>query len=218
MIFVTSDIHLNPGDKLPGFLIALFQEAEETGARVIINGDLFNFLPYGIKKWHEEGDYTIDQFLLHLPKQGCDVIYGNHEGRYEWLRDEFAHCPEIRVAKELNIFIGDKTWHFEHGHRFALEWSWLQWIADDITQFMIRFFPKQWYWICKKLGWMPSQYKGIKPAQYDKMAWTVWRNGLNWAVKNKQNLVIGHTHSKAWTVLDVGVSMIDTGCEQVTRI
>jgi len=219
MILITSDVHLSPGNEIPRFLIAMFREASETNARIIINGDFLNFLPYGLSAWETtEGHYTIQKFIEALPRQGCDYIFGNHEGNLRWLEDIFEDYPQVRVSRELNVFIGGTTWHFEHGHGFALDWSWLQWIADDLTQFMVKYAPGLWYWIGVKAHWIPSKIKDTSTPKYKEVIGGIWSRALAYAVKNNVNVVIGHTHTRANLELGTGQTVIDDGTSQVIRI
>jgi UDP-2,3-diacylglucosamine pyrophosphatase LpxH len=211
----TSDVHLNPGDEIPGFLLDMFKEK----ARIVLCGDILNFLPYGKAKWYTpEGQKTIKGLVGILPENGVDYIYGNHEGNIGWLIEMFKPYPQVRVTRELNLYTGDAVWHFEHGHRFAYDWCWLQWIADDLTQFMVKVFPRAWYWLSKKMGWMPGAIKEGNPRKYDNVLGTIWGNALEWAQDNKSNLVIGHTHCHYEAELYDKIKFIDCGTKQVIRI
>ena len=214
-----SDVHLNPGDGIPVFLLDMFHECDATGARCVLDGDCINLLPYGKAAWYTSaGQKTIKGFVEALPETGCDYIFGNHEGNIGWLIEMFKPYPQVRVARELNLFDGSNTWHFEHGHRFTYDWSWLQWIADDITQFMVKFFPGVWTWLSKRAGWMPSTLKEENPQKYDNAINAIWNNAQKWAQTNHSNLVIGHTHCHYEAELYDKIKFIDCGTKQVIRI
>lgn len=219
MVLNTSDVHLSPGDLIPQYLMDMFRECDATGSRAVLLGDVFNLLPYGERAWlTNAGDYTIQRFVDLLPRGGCDLIFGNHEGNIKWLEELFQPYPQVRVARSLNLFIGNQTWHFEHGHRFAYNWRWLQWVADDITQVMVKHFPGLWYRLSRQMEWVPSRIMVEKPQRYNEKVGTIWSNALKWAQKENINLVIGHTHTRVNIKLGSGIQVIDCGAKEIIKI
>jgi predicted phosphodiesterase len=108
---VISDTHLGKYDKEKDqFLKNLIEKYD----RIIINGDFWD-------SWGTSlGDFVNSEYknLLDLLKSKEKVyIYGNHDYRAENQRELSKICSNIQGI-EYKLTIGDKDFHFEHGHRF----------------------------------------------------------------------------------------------------
>ena len=192
-VAVTSDFHLNPGDIFPK------PEFVRIPDLVILNGDMRNFLPLGIKAWDTpEGHLTIQS--LHSALDDLEVIdiFGNHEGRFNWLKESNVGSHFIS-EREHTIKIKPLPYHFEHGHKFT-EWWLLSHIADDVVEWLTTqpIIRQHWYNFCVKMGWLPSKYihdwGGNPIPKYPHIVGLYWANVFREAQRRKVNMVVGHSH------------------------
>ena len=220
-IAVTSDFHLNPGDIFPK------PEFDREPDLVILNGDMRDFLPLGIKAWDTpEGHLTIQSLHSALGDYETVDLMGNHEGRFSWLceSNEGSHFVSMR---ELTIKAKPLPYHFEHGHKLT-EWWLLRHIADDWVEWITThpIIRQRWYNFCVKRGWLPGHYMhsldGNPVPKYPHIVGLYWWRVFKKAQEKGMNYVVGHSHcqchlatlhpeipdvidtgSKVWTILRI---------------
>ena len=212
-VAVTSDFHLNPGDIFPK------PEFDRTPDLVILNGDMRNFLPLGIKAWDTpEGHLTLQS--LHSALDSWEVIdvFGNHEGCYEWLKWADADTHFQPVKKFVIPATRDHlAYKFVHGHQLTPDWGIIAPIAYNFIEFAVKFFPNQWYKFCKRMRWLPSNYATNPHFNLYTKYWGIW--GDRAGIENC-NYVIGHSHLPGGiiTLYPKVPDVIDLGAKQWTII
>lgn len=195
-ILESSDWHCGP-DELTPEAREFIRLGKKIGALLIGNGDLFNFLPLGRDKYRKAKVFK--EFVEELNGYPFVYITGNHDPFF-WVVEELSGIPNIKILKGAEILSGGRRYHFFHGHQRS-EWSILQHIAPDIVEFMVDNFPRQWYWLCEKLGWL-SFYQKLKAQlggqkernKFNAMTLAVQDAWRKYAEKREISVVIGHTH------------------------
>jgi metallophosphoesterase superfamily enzyme len=192
-----------------------------TDERLVVAGDLLNLIPYGLSAWREPpGRKTILQLSELIPPQGFDWIKGNHEASESWMR-ELLPDPRVRVADSLELYLGGRTWHIEHGHRFSY-WKLLAPVADEVSELMAKVCPGLWYGFMARMGWIPSRrmyseefLKGENPGKkYNDLVGYLWAQEIRWAAHHNKNLIVGHSHTRADISLHLGIDVVDCGARQ----
>ena len=214
---IVADAHMNPEGMSPMFRAAL-DMAYIKGWDFYSNGDTFQGLPHGIKKWMGS---QCQADLIHYCYFRCftiTLIEGNHDW-YEFLVKLFGDCPNIKIVKSAEIPYKDTKIIVRHGHNLGPLWSWLQYIAPPFVNFMSETFPGTWYKFSKKMGWIPSETVGEK--RYHLIVRAVISGALRYCSKNMCRYTHGHTHKKSCVkehflygmdYVVIGLDPLDTGC------
>ena len=192
-----SDIHLSPGDEYPSV---------DLHGPLVLVGDVFNILPWGIKAWRTlKGIRTVNSLLDCLDDDAV-FISGNHDP-YGWLQEL---VPDYRVERRYQV----DGWTFMHGHQFAPDWHYLSFVAPQFQEFMLShvWTAKLWYWYCKRQGWMATGTTESNK-KYEEMVSMVWGMANKYA-HDHGNLCIGHTHSRM-TFQDDFVKIVDCGANEL---
>lgn len=228
MLATYSEGHYNPGDIMPPDTFTPYVGA---GDILILNGDMCNILPLGMKAWRTlAGRKTIDSIKTSVPK-GCQgwYVYGNHEGRLSWLKELMAassviNDPPIQIVRSIDIPYKGEIWHFEHGHKFCYGWRWLRHVADDIVEWLTSnpLTLKLWYNFSVKRGWLPSKYMhdwegNPVSKKYRKLVGHYWAEVLAEAHEQNMNYVVGHSHRRVTITTDF-VKVIDDGSQEIVLI
>ena len=128
-VWIASDWHLAPeSPPAHGRLARAFlAEARRTGARVILNGDVFDSIDFRRLNKHHWN------VLSELRKLSDDIeitwIIGNHDGSAE----DISHLLGVEVLDDLVVESGGRRVLFLHGHRFdefISRYPLCTWLAD----------------------------------------------------------------------------------------
>ena len=189
---IVADAHQNPPGLSPMFISAL-DMAYVKGFKFASNGDTFQVLPHGIKKWI--GSPAVTELKKYCLYRCFEVVLieGNHD-LYKSLVKLFGGCEYIKVVKSLEIPYRDTKIVIQHGHNFGPLWSWLKYIAPPFVNCMADNFPGTWYKFSKARGWIPSQTVGEK--RYHIVVRAVISRGLKFISENQCRVALGHTHKK----------------------
>ena len=197
-MLVCSDAHNNPQALNPHTRAIIELGAKEKQV-VIFDGDTFNILPWGYKKWM--GCPCIEEFKAVVYSTGCivGVVDGNHDPYKYLLKLLFEDSDSAGAAAVFHKVLALDGIEIRHGHRWAVDWAVLRHIAPPIVEFMTDHFPALWYKICKWMGWLPSLKKdrwwGLKSSDdYQKAVLAGWMGALGYAHKHNKRLIVGHTH------------------------
>jgi len=198
MIFSSSDWH-SPPDGLPQKVKEWIRSGKELNSKLIVVGDAFDLVIYGVDKYRNS--IAVNDLIECLDGYNLDFICGNHDPIKFVTKLNLP--PNINVVKRVDVKFEGMNWHFEHGHRLG-GWGTVGKIIPTFTNFMAEHFPKSWYLICKRMGWLASSLKSNgEREKYSKLIGLVHSAYLEYIEKNKVNCVIGHTHrtfaSDVWT-------------------
>lgn len=209
MLRIISDLHMNPGDKVPDNLADKFCGANSNIH--ILLGDIINVLPLGMGVWRtEDGVATIKDIIGKLMPDYW--VFGNHEGRMAWLRELLKPYVGIKVIRSLDI----GRYHFEHGHKLT-EWWLLRHIADDLVELATNnaLTRKWWYDFCKKRGWMPGSF----PHNPKDLRGFYWAMAFRASVKSEKIYVVGHSHVRVDIMpKEILGGVVDIGAGQVVTL
>ena len=200
MALVSSDWHREPELIITNRDMGFLQMAAKIDAPVIINGDLMDLIIFGIEGY--SGSALVKSLRYFVPPRGLFLTLGNHSVRLSWLRRLFKDTPGVRIARSWDLEIGGQLWHFEHGHRFAVDWGPLGPLYTAIAETFLYVNPKLWYSISKRCGWVTSAHKTtalnageIRESQrYALATWAIWARAVKYAINHQVNVAIGHTH------------------------
>jgi len=193
LILESSDWHQNPYGLGQG-VVRFIRMGQRQGAILIGNGDLFDLVIYGVKKY--KGSETIKDFKRVLDSYPFFYVCGNHDPDH-MVRQVLKDMPNVIILNSCDI--GD--WHFEHGDRLAIDWGWLRPVYLWAAGVALRVCPRAWLKFCEWRGWKrpgtphnppPS---GTESEGYTDLVGIVWGNALKEAEKSKLNFCIGHTHT-----------------------
>ena len=195
--FVASDLHLIPGEEVPPVAVKFAEMAKAEGARIIFAGDIFDRLPWGWRAWGTTaGVFTLNDFKRVFPKQNTIRVRGNHD-------------PQDGLACWLergNLIL--------HGDKYT-EWKILRHFAPQLIEFMVKYFPSQWYAFSRSRGWIPSRYRTDIPGKeldkYNKLVTQAWAFALMEAQKHNIRIIMGHTHHVAHLDTETGAEVWDCG-------
>jgi UDP-2,3-diacylglucosamine pyrophosphatase LpxH len=211
---LTSDWHLNPGDKMAHWTKQDYPMVTDIG----LVGDIINVLPLGMKTWRTtEGRTTIESIVRLTEVAPVHFIFGNHEGRLSWLKSLFKDNPEVQISRNLEIEINGEKWWIEHGHKFT-EWWLLRHVADDVVEWLTTtpLTRKLWYRFCVKMGWLPGQYLSTKldrQEKYEEITIAYWAFLMSAARKRRMGYIVGHSHTRA-TLEPPYANVIDLGARE----
>lgn len=185
-----SDSHCQP-DKLSPNVVYIVDKARKEKEPLVAVGDLFDLLPLGYDAF--VGCKAIQEFVELLDGYPLEYVAGNHDP-YRWVKKLFAPYDNISVHKRLDAY----GFHFRHGHGWSADWRILRHFASGLVEFMTDYFPRPWYWLSKRMGWIPSAKKPIEneeSTEYNKAIARVWDNATKHAQRHGITVIIGHTHA-----------------------
>lgn len=227
-ILSASDFHLNPNDSLTKPQRAFLELGKEPKTLTVINGDFLNIIIWGPDAYW--GSPVLSDIKQHIPPWGIDYIVGNHTGKLAWAKRLFADCPQVRVARSLDLKLEGQNWHFVHGDRFSPDWGLFRWLYDWGAETAAGINRGLWLRFCRRMGWIPSELKKarrISPNsresdKYCRATVLTWARALDWAARHQTNLAIGHTHrGDVWptpwlTLADSGDMETDNSYQEIT--
>lgn len=197
-IWVSSDWHCEP-EQLKEAAVQWITLGKAGNHRLIGDGDLFDILPLGKKKW-EQAD-SIEELAALLDGYPFDYVAGNHD-YYGYMKKRLAPYANITVYRRLPLEEDGRRYFITHGHRWALDWGFLglRRIAPWFVEIMVEYMPKPWYWLCRRLGWLasrpePGASAGEERHRITKLIRTVWAGAADYALKNDCCVILGHTHT-----------------------
>lgn len=192
LIECSSDWHQNPYGLGPG-VDRFIHMARREGATLIGDGDLLDMVIFGADKF--KNCQTINDLKCALGGYPFIYVAGNHDPDY-MVRQVLGDVPNIIIVNSCDI----DNWHFEHGDRLAVDWSWLRPFYLWLAKVAPHICPKAWLKFCEWRKWKrpgtlhnPSP-TGTETEQYNDMTGIVWGNALKEAEKSHLNFCIGHTH------------------------
>ena len=193
MIFESSDWHEQP-QGLSGNAKMFIRMGKERNADMVVNGDILDLLPLGKEKF--EGSPVAEQFVEELDGYPIILVAGNHDP-YPWLCELFRGERNIEVEREYWAPEGEQWFYFHHGHTWVPDWWFLRHIAPGLVEFMVEHLPQQWYWLSRRMGWLPGtavrEGEWREPG-YPPLVELLWRKGWEYGQKHGCVVVIGHTH------------------------
>jgi len=215
VILVSSDWHLRPGDDIPDFGRRFALLAQETRARPILVGDIFDVIPYGESAWHtQRGRDTVLRFLLLFP-QGVEIVSGNHDPHPFLCRllADYTRRGWVQVFRRLRW----GSWLFVHGHQRS-DWALWRYIAPEVVELATELCPRAFLWLMEKLGWAGRRRERLTPGERQRFSLLTEATHAAWlrfAERERLNVVIGHTHKllvARWRRFDGAVAfLVDCG-------
>ncbi len=212
-----SDIHLGMGNRKSEEererkLIVFLQETLQTGDRLFIVGDLFDFW-FEYKTVIPKDFIRILSCLRELTEQGIrvDYIAGNHDF---WAGDFFQNELGLYFHPEpLRERIGDKTFYIIHGDGLKK--------SDSGYRFLKRVFRKKiniflYRWLHPDIGvpfakWCSGSSRNYTSnkdfgdeREYIDFAENLFRNGVD-------HVIMGHTHRPCEHATENGKSLVNLG-------
>lgn len=184
---LSSDWHCDPWELRPEVKLWI-EKGKAQRATLFGVGDLFNILPWGEKRWERQPDGAIYQLKRILDGYPLYYITGNHDPDVPWLEKMFADSPNIRIVPKIHVGGAD----IRHGHETFIDWRILRHFAPEVVNFASRYFPKQWYDFCRRMGWMPSTFQGTD--EYHAVVLGVWQAAFKYSRKYNCKVLRGHTH------------------------
>ncbi|MDD5093496.1 MAG: hypothetical protein PHV74_03830 [Dehalococcoidia bacterium] len=201
-IWISSDWHCDPEGLRPGVVewITLGKQGKH---RLIGDGDMFNILPLGKKKWQQAA--ACKQLGELLGDYPFDYVAGNHDP-YGVMVELMKPYPNIKVYKnQLEVEEGGRKYYITHGHRWSIDWGFLglKHIAPPVVEFLVNtpLLRDLWYRICRWRGWMASDLKKASPVsgkeqdKINKFIRIIWGGADKHALENNCCVIIGHTHT-----------------------
>lgn len=214
---VISDIHLSPGEEYTGDL----------HGPLILNGDTFNILPYGLARWRTAAGIRTVNSLTDCLDDDAVFVLGNHEGRLAWLQELI---PDFKVVRYYDFITLKGTNDSEgypaytpyraiHGHQFAGDWTILRHFAPDLVEwFTSNPVTRQAFWaFCQRQGWMGTGMHTSND-KYVPFVGSVWAWALKEANRTHRHFLIGHTHQPARLQPEGFFGLIDAGANHLTEI
>jgi len=192
LINSSSDWHQSPYGLGQG-PVQFIRMAQREQATLIGDGDLLDLVIFGVAKYKD--CETIRDLKRALGDYPFVYIAGNHDPDY-MVRQVLGDMKNVIVVNSCDIGI----WHFEHGDRLAVDWSWLRPFYLWIAKVALRICPKAWLKFCEWRKWKRPgtphnpEPTGHESESYNEMTGVVWNNALKEAEKAKLNFCIGHTH------------------------
>lgn len=191
-IWVSSDWHCDPY-KLKKAVVDWIGLGKEGNNRLIGDGDLFDILPLGRKMW--EQPESIGELVKLLDGYPFDYVAGNHDP-YKIMKELMAPYSNITVRKRLELKERGRKYFFTHGHRWAIDWAWLRWIAPWIVERLVDIAPGPWYRFCRRMGWLAHHpTPGKEEEVITNLTRIIWAGASDHALKNNCCVVLGHTHT-----------------------
>ncbi len=213
MRLLATDAHLNPTDRLADYfhLVKFFKLPCQ---QKILVGDFTNQFPWGESKWGP--DTPVIQDLKEAMSPGDVLVEGNHDPK-ELLSPLFWDTPHIQIVEQYSFVEGGQLWLAIHGYQRS-DWALWRFIAPGLVEYMVHHFPRQWYWLCRALHWLPGQEKAKESEgesqRYALLTQGVWSAWEKFGEEQGLNIVIGHTHkakdSETWQG-DKVLKLLDCG-------
>lgn len=191
-ILVFSDSHLTARfeERKYKFLKHIIERAD----RVIINGDFWEGY---LNTFDEFVNSGWNKLFPLLKEKHAVYIFGNHD-RQDLSDERTALFSDIQTHRFV-LTIGDKSFIFEHGHRYVPLGSnspdyapskvWMRGM-DRIERFVVRRFNKRI--IKASIGFLNSRIKKLRKAE----------------VRHNEIFFCGHTH---WAEVDDNAGFINSG-------
>ena len=197
VIYVSGDWHLQP-HCIPERCRTFLGMAAVEKAKVILLGDIFDFIPLGWKKY-VENPYAFTELGHLLRGLDYEIIPGNHDPLEYWWNVWGQMIPKpidlVRFHHPESYQLG--PWYFTHGHQRS-DWALHRFIAPWLTEWMVDRYPELWYHIMKRMGWLPSEQKGkaLKGEQehYSLLTLAIHNAWRRWGEQQGLSVGIGHTH------------------------
>lgn len=175
-ITLLADLHLNPGDNP----VELYGEYDGT---LMLVGDTFNILPFGMERWDTPKGYETCIWLGDMAPHVL-LLEGNHD--------------PIQSLKKLplpdNVFAQKRcetpNLVIRHGHEFTY-WWFLRWIAPQLCTLLAD--RKWWFKFCERRGWTSTHKK--MDCGFSREIALYWAACMNWCEKHKRSLIVGHSHN-----------------------
>lgn len=197
-IWVSSDWHCDP-EKVKKVVVDWITMGKEGNHRLIGDGDLFDILPWGKKKWEQPA--SIEELSTLLDGYSFDYVAGNHD-YYSIMKKLLAPYPNIAVHKRLELEERGRKYFFSHGHLWSIDWGFLglRKIAPWFVEKIVDYIPNLWYRFCRRMGWLaahptPGASAGEEQERITKLIRTVWAGAADYALKNNCCVILGHTHT-----------------------
>ena len=196
--WVSSDWHCEP-DKLKAAVVEWIRQGKQGNNRLVGDGDLFEILPLGKKRWQSSA--SVRQLATALDGYPFDYVAGNHDP-YPTMRKLFAAYPNIKVRRRMEIHEGGNRYFVVHGHQWSLDWGFLglSRIAPSFVEFMVDHAPGLWYWVCNRLGWLArpavsGTTAGKERERINKLIMVIWSGATKYALRHGCCVIVGHTHT-----------------------
>jgi hypothetical protein len=137
---------------------------------------------------------------LQAIKGGPVFMVDSNHAPQKWLEKCFENCVGVNIARYWEFELPNFVVHVRHGHEYFIDWYFLRWIAPPVALFMLDHFPKLWYKIAKKMGWMPGMGP-MTEKRYHIVVQRIWNNMVRIAIKREKELgkpvvvLSAHTHA-----------------------
>lgn len=195
-LYIGADLHLQPNEHLPPPAREWLRRTGEAGAAALGLGDMVDIVPLGRRAWSPQCR-SLKEVYETVRFYGIDLylVGGNHDPPaqlYSLINAcNLAYDIKVRVLTHYDA----PPWLAYHGHERS-DWAIWRYFAPSLTDYMTRVHPRFWYWLCKKLNWLPGAYKAThgETERYTAMtagihaAWTIE------ADKRQRCIAVGHTH------------------------
>ncbi len=198
-IWVSSDWHCQP-DKLKKSVVEWITLGKLGHHRLIGDGDLFDILPLGVKKF--ENAASIKELAALLDGYPFDYVAGNHDP-HRTMKKLLAPYPTIILHKQLELEERDRTYLINHGHGWGLHWGYfgLRHFAPWIVEKAVDVAPGMWYRFCRSRGWLAhpgteEREPGLESQKKaTRLTRLIWAGASDHALNKDCCVIVGHTHT-----------------------
>lgn len=188
IVYCSSDWHCSPqGLTQP---VKQFIHKARVDADLIVGaGDLFDLMEY---PWKEFVDCkAVQEFSEELEGKPFIYVAGNHDPA-KYVRRVIA-IPNVQIVhRKFPLNVGERTYHFTHGHQWGFWWSWLRYLSDML---IVIAPPIYHYWL-NRVSPRKAKESGEKE-KYNLFTGRVHSRASQFAEQNDIVVVLGHTH-KPW--------------------
>ena len=188
IVYCSSDWH-NSQVELKDSVRTFIRKAKVDADLIIGNGDLFDLMEYHWKNF--VNCKAVQQLKEELEGKKFIYVVGNHDPA-KYVKRVIVE-PNIQiVSRNFRVSLDNRTYHFTHGHQWAIDWSWLRKFSD----ILIVVAPPMYHWWLNKVT--PRKLKEKEEREkYNRITGLIHSGASQFAEQNDIVVVIGHTH-KPW--------------------
>jgi len=191
IVYCSSDWHSSPHE-LSKSAKEFIDKAKVDADLIVGNGDLFDLMEYDWKKFVD--CKAIQELKERLEGKEFVYVAGNHDPE-KYVRKIIAG-PNIQVKRrEFEVTLMGRTYHFTHGHRWAIDWSWLRKFSDILIVVVPPLYHR---WLKWQNRVSPRKLKEKEEIEkYNRKTGLIHSAASKLAEQKDKVVIVGHTH-KPW--------------------
>lgn len=221
-----SDIHIKSADDNGAEILKSFfnHPLTEESDRIILMGDIFDFMVGDHKKYINEYSFFFEAILKFINhKKEVIFIEGNHDFHFskiiqEYLEQNSQNSSHFRYLKAgEDIILGEEKYHYCHGYEVDYENKyfkrWYRIYSSHWFYYIITYIIP--YTLIKWLGGQASKdskRRGKKTFNFDQMKAKYLKGAKSFIrERNIKGVISGHTHIKEFHTYQDGTVYINIG-------